>query len=1394
MSIDVKLVAYEANGAFIGELPQPLSIESADPLSDTPSLQFKYSQYAAGADILGRPIEVAREIYNPVTKQWIEPINSRFMLIRTEGDRMDTTGVMTYIAPGIVWQLSKIQVYPLTKGYIDGQVQNATATEKTAREKLNKLEDYLCDSMKRSHQTPIEYSDTQPSNQDAIWVNTKPWDTLKIAVPWVYDKKNNKWIEVWDGFVDHIATGQVRATNAYKAYIAHQQTQGQLRDTEARAKATKRVFTGKHAGQVLHELIAEARARGNRLPGLTTSFTATKDSAGNAWPSTNATIEVNTGTSLLKLLQTFIDSGQVDFRTLGRTLQLFAQDSPAVARDLTGTVALRYGHTIDEAPDKATWENLASEVLFLGESGMNFTKKNVESPVPWGIWETSISQSNVDSEATGQLLAGNALKDTANQRIERTRALLLRDDIMDPLPYVHFQPGDYVMAPNSSGVMEKQRLTQITLTKSGETGHVAGNIVLNDRFLEREIKNQRTTEALVGGGSIGGTGGTRDPETYIDLRTPEAPRYLNLDAEVQAIEGGRHQAIVGADWWWSRRATDGTSMEGGLAHYDVQYRLHDEGTSSFDGNTLRWISGPQGSADANAVVLGPLEAFNARTRGPAIYEVRVRANAVNGKVSAWSSVARIQVPLDDTPPEPPSRPSATADGPLVSVTWDGQNNVGGSPPPDFSHMIVEEAVVPEDNAKWILYGLTDAIGDEPDQAAIDIVLEALEWTVADAAGDMVSKGTIMVPSRKYETYYSYRLVAQDYTGNKSTPSKPSNLVQPKSLVDVSKIQAELDAGNLIMDGVKEQIYETMKVTRDKLSAEGVMEESVAKAFYGDIASFIKISTTQLMVSDPVVYTPNFNEDPGAWFLFGEGAKFLTGTVAGIAKGGTYLSLPGNVLSEAVAPRKQVYAGDKFGFIYDFSRTGGANGTLKLIVRFYDAQGTLLPTATYTSTATMATSGSVVSEDKTLVPEVPIVPAGAHEIETVVQYAPGTVTTGSIAVANVRVHKQVGATLIQDGAITTDKIVANAITAGKIAAEAIEADHIKANAITADKIVTAELWAKMVNADMFVGKEFNGGTFTGSTIQTSALANRGVKIDAANGIRGWSSTGTQTLDFDTNTGHFAMTGRIRTGLPGEPGIIISNSSSGWNGVDQGIWFTRDGTAYGWGSANGSVGGLFSVTDPDDTTKIPLHIRGHNGAGVYAWDQLRIAQSVDGFLGPTIRFIGLGHIAATGELHIRPSADLELGVLGTRVIKFTRGIGTGYNLETGASANMRLDDNGFLFKSTSARKYKANITEYTPDPEILNTPLLRWQDKRSVETYERLKDAPRPFIEEDQQAWNMMDLTWHIGSTSEDALAHKADAIVTYANGEVDGLSYDRFAFMMLPFLRELWEDYKSRTAN
>ena len=81
---------------------------------------------------------------------------------------------------------------------------------------------------------------------------------------------------------------------------------------------------------------------------------------------------------------------------------------------------------------------------------------------------------------------------------------------------------------------------------------------------------------------------------------------------------------------------------------------------------------------------------------------------------------------------------------------------------------------------------------------------------------------------------------------------------------------------------------------------------------------------------------------------------------------------------------------------------------------------------------------------------------------------------------------VGATLIEDGAITTDKILANAITAGKIAALAIEADHISANAITADKIHAGAIDCKLI---------------TGARIRTSASGRScGVGLGGAESVR------------------------------------------------------------------------------------------------------------------------------------------------------------------------------------------------------------------------------------------------------------------------------------------------------
>lgn len=87
---------------------------------------------------------------------------------------------------------------------------------------------------------------------------------------------------------------------------------------------------------------------------------------------------------------------------------------------------------------------------------------------------------------------------------------------------------------------------------------------------------------------------------------------------------------------------------------------------------------------------------------------------------------------------------------------------------------------------------------------------------------------------------------------------------------------------------------------------------------------------------------------------------------------------------------------------------------------------------------------------------------------------------------------------------------------------------------------ADLTARIVKSDMFVGKEFIGGVFTGGTFQTSNLPTIGVKIDQA-GFRAYSTDGEYPLVEMSATGDDAfgvndpLTGDVLASLDREGGI-------------------------------------------------------------------------------------------------------------------------------------------------------------------------------------------------------------------------------------------------------------------
>lgn len=616
--IDVRLIAHAPNGASLGPLPSPLSLQAGYVLNDTGALALAYHPEAARSDLLGQPVEVVTEVSTDGGATWAEPRNGRFVYLRDGRDPIKTDDSYAIEAPAYVWRLEKALV------------------------------------------------GTASLNQDG-----------------------------------------------------------------------GREFIDWTPGAILRDLFDEAQARG-ALAGMTRTWDGNVDTNGTPWPA-GQSITYDPGANLLSVLQGMADAGWVDFSTQGRSLELFTAGNPdGLAGDKTvgaSPVSLRFGRDLTEAPFRRTWEGLADTALVMGDEGKVVTRINPAAYKPWGVQETYVTASGVTDEGTLAVLGDGALTFTEQARAEHTFGLIFAT--APNLPFRDYGPGDWVLAATDGQAPVPMRLRQVTLTRD-EKGMVSGNVVLNDRFLEADVLQNRRLQRIIAGATQSGTGGTPGG-IGPDILAPH---------QVEGL-GGSSAAYVDADGVVRSQVT--------LNWNDVTQNADNTPTSDVDGYEV-WGRIP-GQGDWWQVAYVDDSFWTNSPYEPGVtWEFRVRAVDTSWNKGQFSTYATVTTVSDLVPPPKPSAPTAQTRLGTARITWDGLTATA-----------------------------TNMASTVEDFRYVDVhVSQVNNFTPTDATrvGELSAPGYVVAGPLDYQATYYARLVAYDSSGNASTPSDVTT-VTVAALVDVS---------------------------------------------------------------------------------------------------------------------------------------------------------------------------------------------------------------------------------------------------------------------------------------------------------------------------------------------------------------------------------------------------------------------------------------------------------------------------------------------------------------------------------------------------------------------------------------------------------------------------------
>lgn len=484
-----------------------------------------------------------------------------------------------------------------------------------------------------------------------------------------------------------------------------------------------------------------------------------------------------------------------------------------------------------------------------------------------------------------------------------------------------------------------------------------------------------------------------------------------------------------------------------------------------------------------------------------------------------------------------------------------------------------------------------------------------------------------------------------------------------------------------------------------------------------------IRANQLAISDFTNYIPSPLEWTGAAVT---GAN--TDTL------GEYAVLKGNGSSNTHAgtggPDIPVKPGDQFHFQWDaYANYAGQSGSVAAYFIFLNGSGSVVSTAVGAIVAQGTTTYTTKSVEIT-------VPANA----AFMRFSPFAEANAQAAVRRVQLRLKYGGELIVDGAITTDQLAANAITS----------KH----------------------------------TITGATLQTSATANRGLKINSL-GLTAYDASGNTTFVINASTGGVAMIGDLNSGSQATFGSVSNNhvqiraSADPFGATGTNINFKTGTAENGSVWANGGGMGLYSTK----TIHIAAGPAGYTGSAkiVLGDDSILYDIPISSLSGPTAHNQPGTHLfQGTMRLRLNSSGDSSTAFH----VNYEGGAYFPLLTTTTDPANVRISSNGRIYGVTSRRDTKAAIEPIETEraKSILDVPLVSWYDLANAERYAKAIEEDNEELLDDVEVFHRIP-----GLIAEDVEATGLHEFVQYdRDGNVQGVAYDRIALTLIPLVKELYE--------